>query len=219
MKIDDVIYSSPEGEFDYPEYLVLAATFEEEDFDEIGVPRSSVEFDDLYLGKNEFENFKNKLKDYSFWREFYDNHKLQLGLPYWQGVTKNRFVEDVIHYAPGMLEDFRECCERHGLYDHFEPLDKDDDRIRILNEKASTHKILKLKSKYGYVFNKLAFRLYAVEIDTNCFIITGGTIKISRKMQEATNTSLELKKLNYLVESFNSAGIHSMATYLDFIYQ
>ena len=60
MKIDDVIYSSPEGEFDYPEYLVLAATFEEEDFDEIGVSRSSVEFDDLYLGSNEFENFKNK---------------------------------------------------------------------------------------------------------------------------------------------------------------
>lgn len=39
-------------------------------------------------------------------------------------------------------------------------------------------------------------RLYAVKIDSNTFIVTGGAIKLVQRMQEHPDTELELQKLN-----------------------
>lgn len=42
----------------------------------------------------------------------------------------------------------------------------------------------------------MPFRLYAIEIDFDCFIITEGAIKIVEEMKQAPDTKLELLKLN-----------------------
>ena len=38
-------------------------------------------------------------------------------------------------------------------------------------------------------------RYYAIKLDENCFVITGGAIKMSQTMQEHPDTTNELKKL------------------------
>jgi len=47
-------------------------------------------------------------------------------------------------------------------------------------------------------------RIYALRIDRNTYIITGGAIKLTQKMQERDHTDIELKKIekcrNYLLE-------------------
>lgn len=65
----------------------------------------------------------------------------------------------------------------------------------------------------------MPFRLYAIEIDFDCFIITGGAIKIVEKMKQAPNTKLELLKLNTVLLELEKAGITNKKSLLDCIYE
>jgi len=75
------------------------------------------------------------------------------------------------------------------------------------------HKILSLqKKKCKYL------RLYAIKIDANCFVITGGAIKLTRTMQEHPDTNIELLKLerckNYLQNNniFDDDSFYELTT-------
>ncbi|WNJ17457.1 hypothetical protein [Pontibacter sp. G13] len=50
-------------------------------------------------------------------------------------------------------------------------------------------------------------RLYALRIDMNCFLITGGAIKVTARMQEAQHTNLELIRLNQARDYLAEQGI------------
>lgn len=39
-------------------------------------------------------------------------------------------------------------------------------------------------------------RLYALRVDKNVYIITGGTIKLTQKMQDRKHTNIELGKID-----------------------
>lgn len=101
-----------------------------------------------------------------------------------------------------------------------EDWDERDAAIRSSNEKRKRpHRLLRLKSKFGYIQNRVPFRLYAIEVDFDCFIITGGAIKIVEEMKQASNTKLELKKLNTLMSELRKVGITSKKSLLDCIYE
>lgn len=206
------------GEIEQASPLVIGAVFDEEDLEELRIPRDSIEYDALYLDKDEYSNFLHKLKDPIFLREFYVENERFFKNGYWRGITKNRFVEDVVSSAPGIIHDFIESCKNNGLSYHFEPLGKNDAKVRKQNaEGTGPHQLVKLKSKYGFIINKLAFRLYAIEIDTDCYIVTGGAIKIVQVMRDAPNTKREEQKIKYLEKLLNENGITSKAALLNFI--
>lgn len=50
-------------------------------------------------------------------------------------------------------------------------------------------------------------RIYAIRLEPNVFVVTGGAIKLTRTMQERVHTSLELKKLNSCKEFLKNNGI------------
>jgi hypothetical protein len=50
-------------------------------------------------------------------------------------------------------------------------------------------------------------RLYALRVDKNVYIITGGTIKLTRTMQERAHTMQELDKISQCREFLLSKGI------------
>ncbi len=68
-----------------------------------------------------------------------------------------------------------------------------------LSENSRTLSLQKGKIKNNQL------RLYAIKIDATCFIITGGAIKMSQKMEDHPETSKALKKMimarNYLKEN------------------
>lgn len=83
--------------------------------------------------------------------------------------------------------------EDRPLDEYFHQLDNMETGIKILSlrkGKASRHDGL---------------RIYAIKIDENCFLITGGAIKMSHKMKDHPDTALELKKIErvkaYLLKS------------------
>lgn len=56
-------------------------------------------------------------------------------------------------------------------------------------------------------FKNHMLRIYAIKIESNCFLITGGAIKLRHTMQEHPNTLLELKKLNKVKNFLINEGI------------
>lgn len=65
------------------------------------------------------------------------------------------------------------------------------------------YRILELAKQKG---RKNYLRLYAIRIDTNCFVITGGAIKFHHLNKDRQHTQKEMEKLdkcrNYLKENF-----------------
>lgn len=207
MEFEPVYIYPPDVEPKESEAVVLAAVFEEEDLEELSLQRDALEYDSLYLGQNEFTNLRAKWRDPFYLRSFYDENKEFFQTQYWRGISKERFVTDVTASRPQIFEDFRKSCINHTIYNHFEPLTEYDAEVRNKNEQGKKHQLVKLKSKYGFIINKIAFRIYAIEVDINCFIITGGAIKIVKEMKQAPNTNLELQKLDYLFDLLITEGV------------
>lgn len=219
--IVDPIFIAPEGSPpEDAEYVVFAITFEREDWESFGLSDNTLELNELYLGKDEFNNFRAKLNDPLYLNVFYRANEKLLKAQYWRRVSRDRFVEDTRVSVPVIFEDFKKAFMNRNLYDLFEPLDKRDVAIRLRNEnRKSPHQILRLKSKYGFIADRVPFRIYAIEVDTDCFIITGGAIKIVEEMKQAPNTNLELQKLNYVLSALNEAGISNKESLLSILYE
>ncbi len=219
--IVEPIFFSPEGSFpEEVEYVVFAIVYEKEDLEELGLCEDALEFNELYFGKDEYAIFKAKLKDPLYLHSFYKENKDLLKAQYWQRVSKDRFVVDTIASYPTIFSDFKKAFKQKTLYDLFEPLDRTDDAIRKQNEETKRpHRLVRLKSRYGFIANKIPFRIYAIEVDIDCFIVTGGAIKIVEEMKQAPNTSLELQKIDYVFKELRRAGISNKDSLLDYLYE
>ncbi len=94
------------------------------------------------------------------------------------------------------------------------------------NENARLEEFFKPLNNYEYQIRKLAgqkgrknyLRIYAIRIDDNCFLITGGAIKLTQFMEERNHTDIELKKIkkyrDYLVEEqvFDAVSFNDFLT-------
>ena len=60
----------------------------------------------------------------------------------------------------------------------------------LSNQEFLLIELSKQKARRNYL------RLYAIRIDTNCFVITGGAIKFHHLNHERKHTQLEMEKLN-----------------------
>lgn len=112
------------------------------------------------------------------------------------GYAKDNHLTDPVDFVCQILrnveeiEDYIDDLQRRkacfGFY--FRPLQESELRLGTLSLQ---------KGRIGR--NRL--RIYAVKVEL-CYVITGGAIKMSQKMQEHTDTCLELNKLqtarNYL---------------------
>ena len=59
--------------------------------------------------------------------------------------------------------------------------------------------------------------MYAIRIDTNCFVITGGAIKVTRTMQQHPETNNELQKLEKCKNYLQSKGVFDDASFFEII--
>lgn len=219
--IVDPIFFSPEGNFPQEvEYVVFAIVFEKEDLEDLGLPDDALEYNELYFEKDEYTIFKAKLKDPIYLHSFYIENEVLLKEQFWARISRDRFVVDTITSYPTIFSDFKKAFKQKTLYDLFEPLDRTDEEIRKQNEGGKhPHRLVRLKSRYGFIAEKVPFRLYAIEVDTDCFIITGGAIKIVEEMKQAPNTYLELKKIDYVFKELQEAGINNKESLLDYLYE
>ncbi|MEA5070351.1 MAG: hypothetical protein VB043_00360 [Petrimonas sp.] len=105
------------------------------------------------------------------------------------------FSEDIMFDLED-LEDFLESIEKEdlNLEDYFIPLSQSEEKKKILSLRKQRCKWL---------------RVYAIRIDKNLFVITGGAIKITKTMQEHKDTNNELAQLKYSRDWLKHKGIET----------
>lgn len=144
---------------------------------------------------NEFDRLMALWTDVSYIRSFAKSNNIP---------DINNFVKDIISDAEEIddfLHNLNADLESFGMY--FEPLQLTEYTKVLSFQKGKIRK------------NRL--RLYAIKIDENCFVITGGAIKMSQTMQGHPDTDLELKKLNAARTFLQSNGVFDDESFYEII--
>lgn len=144
---------------------------------------------------NEYDRLMDLWVDVAYLRSFAIKNKV---------LNVNEFINDILQDAEEIqdfLENLNQNNQPYGFY--FEPL-QFAERTRVLSLQKG-----KIKR------NQL--RLYAIKIDDDCFVITGGAIKMSQKMDEHEDTALELVKLNNARIYLNSKDVFNQDSFFELL--
>ena len=96
-------------------------------------------------------------------------------------------AEELANYLANLINN-----NHIGLDNIFKPLDDLEFReIKLSQQKAKRRWL----------------RLYAIKIETQCYVITGGTIKLTHKNQDREHTREELLKLKKCKNYFETEGV------------
>lgn len=119
------------------------------------------------------------------------------------GLSVLEFVQAVLSDAEILEETFCRYKGNSSVIDPcFQPLHDQEYKSRILS-------FQKKKCKY--------IRLYAIRIDADCYVITGGAIKITRAMQDHPDTKDELLKMNRCKSYLQGEGIFDNLSFYELI--
>lgn len=125
---------------------------------------------------------------------FQKNNKFFLNSNFFPiGYSIEDFTED-IEWGLEKLENILEKLKNTDLEPDscFEPLSKEDSLVKVLSLRKGKSKLL---------------RIYAIKIDEGLYVITGGAIKITQKMQDHKDTKNELAKMRYAKEYLKNINI------------
>ncbi|SDA90998.1 hypothetical protein SAMN03080617_03367 [Algoriphagus alkaliphilus] len=156
----------------------------------------SVVFDETsYEGVNEFRRLLNQWTDRDYLTDYFLRNKKQLQSEFWNEVI-NGHPYDLVEVPNAVNLTIEESAEfeeeilglangkaGRGLEKIFIPLHKE---IRKESEK---HEF----KAYG-IFENSWLRFYAIEIE-GIYFISGGGIKLTKKMEDSEGLSVELEKL------------------------
>ncbi|WP_051663959.1 hypothetical protein [Dyadobacter crusticola] len=143
--------------------------------------------------RHEFARLFAEWNDALYLEEFFETHKRDLE-EFWRGVTVEDAVLRTRHEAARLEKRLLTIAERgmrskyEGLSTLFRPLHNGTQRLDTFE-----------KSKASGDQRQSWLRIYAVRVDVNFFIITGGAIKLTRTMNERAHLLKELRKLDAVV--------------------
>lgn len=143
-----------------------------------------------------FDNWNNVEYLYNFFTE----HKDDIKYGFYKNTSIKKAVIKTINYAETLEKRLLEVAElgemdiNDSLQTIFKPL---DDNRQTLAE------LQKEKSKENWL------RIYAIRIDTNTYIITGGAIKLTHKMKDREHLKQELFKLDLVKEYLKGKDVYS----------
>ena len=132
-------------------------------------------------GISEFEKLFDDWTNVQFLHNFFETHQKDLE-GYGIEEAVNRTIEDAFS-----LED-----------KFYEIVEDEIDELQILFRPLSNsqYKIRKFqREKSSGLFRKSWLRVYAIRIESNKYLITGGAIKLTQKMQERSHTNEQLVRL------------------------
>lgn len=150
-----------------------------------------------YAGEenDEFTRLFELWQDPEYLEDFFETHKSDLQDGFWGNISVESAIIETFNYAQifeKQLLDLSKQSEKEqlrGLEEIFSPLHDSQFQIFTLG---------KSKAKSTWL------RIYALRIDKDVYIITGGAIKLTQKMQDREHTMTELRKLescrNFLLD-------------------
>lgn len=169
-------------------------------------------YDHLWAVKNDNEDFdeltilfrkwNNGEYLFDFFMEHFDDLK-----DYFHIERLDEAVSDTFEDAEALQELVLDFPYTEHLDNLFKPLGSSDSRLRELSrEKARNWN----RSRHASWL-----RIYAIRLEPNVYIVTGGAIKLTRTMQEREHTALELKKLDSCKNFLKANGVFDCDSFVE----
>lgn len=96
-----------------------------------------------------------------------------------------------------------------NLDEVFIPLDITDSRFHELSREKARNWNRRRHASW--------LRIYAVRLEPNVYVVTGGAIKLTRTMQERDHTMIQLKKLNHCKSFLKANGVFDQTSFVELI--
>lgn len=156
---------------------------------------------------NELSNIMEQWHDSQYLRNFFKRHEKDL--TYFNIGNINNAIIDTKNDANIIEDKLLDASEDASLGSIFDFLDNTRYQEYYLSEKK-----LKRQNREKH---PCWLRLYAVRVDVNYYIITGGAIKLTRTMQERNHTAKELEKIKQCRDFLRNNDIFDKDSFLDYI--
>lgn len=162
--------------------------------------------------EHEFARVFGLWNDVEYLEEFFETHKKDLQSEFYREKLGFISVEEAVFRTIEEAETFQEYVkqvaeegkknEYETLHDLiFNPLRKNDSTINHQHSKAYG------ESQHSWL------RLYAIRLAPNLYVVTGGTIKLTKKMQDRAHTQKELDKLEQVAAWLKEIGFEDETDY------
>lgn len=151
-----------------------------------------------------FKRWNNAEYLFNFFMHNYEDLK-----SYFRIERISEAVSDTFEDADALEELILEFPYTENLDEIFHPLDiTDANQVSLSRNKAR-----------NWNRNRHAswLRIYAIRVEPNIYIITGGAIKLTRTMQEREHTRIELDKLNRCKNYLKSHGVFDIDSFVELI--
>jgi len=150
--------------------------------------------------KNEFRRNLENWRNFEFIKDFVEkNYK---DFPY--KISKLDLILKLANRVQDIELELKNACSRpkNNLDMIFKPLFQQRD---FKNPNLTLQ-----KGKFSF------FKLYAVKLESNCYLITGGAIKFTEKDQDRAHTNLELTKVSKCCDFLKDNHLSNKETVLEY---
>lgn len=210
MQYDLIYPEDPNQMWEVP-CVIAASYFNAEELIGFGIDPAAFEVNDPFIEDNEFEKIFKLWESPLYLRKFFADHIDYFKQDYWDDITEDEFVNDVVRSLNIIKKELFHLFSSHTLHTVVEPLGPEEENARLCQS-------IGVKIKRGWIHSRLAFRFYAIEIEEKkCYLITGAAIKIHKDTLKAPNTKIEKNKIRYALEELTSNGINTKELFIDFV--
>lgn len=151
-----------------------------------------------------FKQWNNAEYLFEFFMNNYDDLK-----SYFHIERISEAVSDTFEDADALEELILEFPYTENLDDVFYPLDITDANQTTLSRNKARN--------WNRSRHASWLRIYAIRVEPNIYIITGGAIKLTRTMQEREHTRIELDKLNRCKHYLKSHGVFDIDSFVELL--
>jgi len=151
---------------------------------------------------DEFSRLFDEWTDIEYLEHFFTNNQEDLNRPAWAGTSIDEAIIRTRNEAIKSRRYLKKLTklsvgERIGLFTKFfKPLENSQSRFDFLDKKKA----------YGVDYHSW-LRMYALKIGDDMYLITGGAIKLTDRMDERDHTRIELNKLERCKDFLFEQGI------------
>lgn len=142
-------------------------------------------------GQNEFARLFDLWRDAEYLEDFFNKNTEDLKGGIWGDISIEEAMLKTIHEANRLEEKLVEIAEL-GKEDQYSTLST---LFRPLHDTTTNIEPFESNKAKGDDKNSWV-RVYAIRIEANLFVITGGAIKLTRSMNERAHLLLELTKFD-----------------------
>ncbi|MDA3779519.1 MAG: hypothetical protein PF487_04735 [Bacteroidales bacterium] len=171
------------------------------------------EFIEDYEHRDEFNRLFNNWQNPEYLDSFFNKYSCDLQKEFYEFISIEDAIYKTIEDAYGFQQEILLLAEKgkkdlsKSLQTLFKPLN---------NREKELYPIPDYQKSKAYGSQKSWLRLYAIRIDKNVFIVTGGAIKLTKTMNEKDYLIKELGKLEKVKQFLITEGIIDDEGIVDF---